>query len=205
MAQPYNIYVNRYRETAPDLLHWIRTRLDRARCFEPSLRGLHDLLWAADCTSKSLAAIAQTRHDTSDGAGGGWGCPDTGREFRHGKKRAQTRIPNCKRRCDACGEFPGASAIVPRHGLVLRILISNANSLICPAHPTHLPLLSTRCALLHGIGMELLNGSATLPTTTNLPIVRQAGWSCWSLEPPPTPPPPFPVFSVVARGYSAMP
>ena len=165
------------------------------------MRGLRDLLWAADCTSKSLAAIAQTRHDTSDGAGGGWGCPDTGREFRHGKKRAQTRIPNCKRRCDACGEIPGSSAIVPRHGL---IRISNANSPICPAHPPHLPLplivvrccmasdgaaqkvrhpphhpppLSTHGALLHGIGTDLLTGTATHPTTT---------WHCGSATLPTT-------------------
>ena len=66
------LYVNRYRETAPDLSYtkkWIRTRLDRASSFERSLRGLRDLLWVADCTLLRVSAIAQTRHDTSDGAG----------------------------------------------------------------------------------------------------------------------------------------
>ena len=60
------------------------------------------------------------------GCSSSW-ASDTGREFRHGKKHAQPSISNCERRCDASGEFPGASAIwlVVRHGL--KYEISNAN------------------------------------------------------------------------------
>ena len=91
--------------------------------------------------------------------------------FRHGQRRAQPRISNCKIRCDARGEFPGASVIAPRHGF--NYVISKANSPICPACPPHLPLLSTHRALLHGIRMELFTGAAILPTTNNLPSVPQ--------------------------------
>ena len=52
--------------------------------------------------------------------------------------------------------------------------ISKANYTICPAHPPHLPLPLTRCALLHGIGKELLTGTATRPTTTTLPVLGGA-------------------------------
>ena len=55
------------------------------------------------------------------GCSSSW-ASDTGREFRHGKKHAQPSISNCERRCDACGEFPGASAIwLVRHGLKYEI------------------------------------------------------------------------------------
>ena len=144
----------------------------------------------------------------SAGADGGWNS-DTGREFRHGQRHAQPRIPNCKRRCDACEEFPEASAIVPRHGLVR---ISKANYPICPAHPPHLPLPLTG-RLLHGIRTELPSGTATHPTTTKAPSQCRAGPEtprrCSSvipvpstvaslqewcrLGPPPTPPPLFTV------------
>ena len=78
----------------------------------------------------------------SAGADGGWNS-DTGREFRHGQRHAQPRIPNCKRRCDACEEFPEASAIVPRHGLV-----RNFESVISvpPTHPTY-PFHSSSCVV----------------------------------------------------------
>ena len=38
-------------------------------------------------------------------------------------------------------------------------------------HPPHLPIPLTRRALLHGIGMELLTGTATHPTTPTLPAL----------------------------------
>ena len=117
------------------------------------------------CTLLRGTAIAQTRHDTSDGAGRvavGVVPTRAGREFRHGKRHAQPWISNWKRRRDARGDFPGASVIVPRHGLLRN---SNANSPICHAHPPHPPFhsLIVRCCMA-------------------------SEWSC-SLGPPPTPPP----------------
>ena len=134
----------------------------------------------------------------------GWEIPTRGECSDTGKSARRQGFRTARDDAMRAGSSQGLRRLCHVTDSVLRILISKANYPICPAHPTHLPLPSTRRALLHGVRMELLTGTATLPTTTNLPIVRQAGWTCWSLEPPPTPPPPFPVFSVVARGYSAM-
>ena len=179
-----SIDIERQSQICTWVKNWIRTRLDRARCFEPSLRGLRGLLWVADCTTGGMVGFAQTRHDTSDGAG----RVAVG-EFRHGvPTRAEARvarISNCKRRCDARGEFPGASGSVPRHGL-LRNFESEFSSLSRPPTPPPPSIYLLRAVAWHR------NGAAHWdhpPPHHHQPSHCSAGWSCWSLEPPPTPPP----------------
>ena len=135
-----SIDIERQRQICTWVKNWIRTRLNRARCFEPSLRGLRELQGATDCTTGGMVGFAQTRHDTSDGADG-WrlglfrhgagGSSDTGRGMRsHGLRTG---------RDDAMrgDSFQGLRRL--RH-VTDSYAFSKANYPICPAHPPHLPL-----------------------------------------------------------------
>ena len=192
MALPaLDLYVNRYRETAPDL--HVGQKLDPGPLKSSALfRALHS--WSSrpamggrlHVIGKSGQARAAA---ASAGADGGWNS-DTGREFRHGQRHAQPRIPNCKRRCDACEEFPEASAIVPRHGLV-----RNFESVISvpPTHPTY-PFHSSSCVVAwHRNGAAHWGRHPPHHHHPPYPPNAVALHEWCRLGPPPTPPPLFTV------------
>ena len=74
-----SIDIERQSQICTWVKNWIRTRLNRARCFEPSLRGLRDLQGATDCTSfKGALSLAMLPRQQMER--GGWRL-----ELRHGE------------------------------------------------------------------------------------------------------------------------